>query len=263
MATSEAPVEIGRVALNVKDLSGMADFYRRTLGLHELSNDGSVVVLGSDRPLLELHADKARRIVSPHEAGLFHTAFLLPTRADLGAWIGHLVDTQVPLSGASDHAVSEALYLRDPEGNGIEVYVDRPRDQWEMTDTGVNMGTRALDLRDVHASARGPWADIPDGSVVGHVHLQVGDLAQAEDFVTKTLGMDVMQRSHGARFFSSGGYHHHLAGNIWNSAGAGARPDGVTGLADVELLLDPSVAAPETSLSDPWGTRFSLKRKAA
>ncbi|AGT08036.1 VOC family protein [Paracoccus aminophilus] len=264
MATSDAPADIGRVALVVKDLAGMSDFYRSALGLEELARDAEVARLGQgERVLLELRGDKAARIADPRQAGLFHNAFLLPSRADLGAWLRHAADTDLRLDGASDHGVSEALYLRDPEGNGIEIYVDRPRADWPRRDAALSMVTRRLDLNDLAAEARGPFTGAPEDTVIGHVHLQVGDLTGAESFITGPLGMGLTQRMQGASFFSSGGYHHHLAGNIWNSRGAGARPDGATGLADVEIRLTPELyaAASQTHLRDPWGTAFTLSAK--
>ncbi|MDF3606022.1 VOC family protein [Paracoccus sp. DMF-8] len=259
---SDAPVEIGRVALVARDLERLTAFYRDDIGLAELARDPETVRLGvGDRTLIELRGDKAARIADHRQAGLFHTAFLLPDRKDLGAWLRHAAERGLRLDGASDHGVSEALYLRDPEGNGIEIYVDREKAQWPWDGKEVGMFSIRLDLADLMAATNTPWAGAPDGSVVGHVHLQVGDLDRAEGFMTGDLGLDVMQRGPGARFFSSGGYHHHLAGNIWNSQGAGPRASGETGLAEVQLLLDPGLATSE--LTDPWGTRFSLTRKPA
>lgn len=262
MATSDAPVEIGRVALVARDLERLTAFYRDDIGLAELARDGESARLGvGDRTLIELRGDKAARIADHRQAGLFHTAFLLPDRRDLGAWLRHAGDRGLRLDGASDHGVSEALYLRDPEGNGIEIYVDRERSLWPWNGKGVDMFSIRLDRAELMAAATAPWAGAPEGSVVGHVHMQVGDLDRAEGFMAGDLGMEVMQRGPGARFFSSGGYHHHLAGNIWNSQGAGPRGPGETGLAEVQLLLDPGLATAD--LTDPWGTRFSLVQKPA
>lgn len=263
MATSDAPVEIGRVTLVARDLNKLTAFYRDEIGLAVLAADGESALLGAGgRPLLELRGDPAARIADHRQAGLFHTAFLLPGRADLGAWLRHAADRGMRLDGASDHGVSEALYLRDPEGNGIEIYADRDRALWPRDGDGVDMFSIRLDLSDLMATTKAPWAGAPEGSVVGHVHLQVGDLDRAEGFMTGDLGMDVMQRGPGARFFASGGYHHHLASNIWNSQGAGPRAEGETGLADVQLLLDPGLTAAD-GLTDPWGTRFSMAHKPA
>ncbi len=270
MSTAAAPVEIGHVALTVNDLAGMADFYRRVLGLEELSGEGGTVRLGvGDRSLLELREDRGARRGSPREAGLFHTAFLLPSRPALAAWLRHAAETRVQLQGASDHLVSEAIYLADPEGNGIEVYADRPRSAWHDAAGRVKIASEALDLNGLSRAAIAPWAGAPPGTVVGHVHLQVGDVAAAEEFYGGTLGLPVMARYPGASFFGSGGYHHHLAANVWNSRGAGRRSAATTGLAEVGLLADPEPLADiaqrtgGATFEDPWGTGFALRAKAS
>ena len=274
MATSDAPLEIGHVALTVRDLGTVADFYRTALGLEPLSQDGETLQLGTGtRTLLELRRDPASRRGSPREAGLFHTAFLLPARADLGRWLIHAADTGLRLQGASDHLVSEAIYLADPEGNGIEVYADRPRADWPRTAAGLQMASDPMDYDGVLAAAGGSrWAGIPDGSVVGHVHLQVGGLEATEGFYGETLGMALTVRYPGANFFGAGGYHHHFGTNIWNSRGAGRRSPGSTGLAEVVLRADPAELAaiaaragvsPDTrlALQDPWGTAITVAAK--
>ncbi|MDO9524595.1 MAG: VOC family protein [Gemmobacter sp.] len=270
VSTAFAPIEIGRVALTVSDMPGMTAFYESLLGLSRVSADDTAVRLGAgDRVLLELRLDRAARRASPREAGLFHTAFLMPSRPALAEWLVHASDSRVPLQGASDHLVSEAIYLTDPEGNGIEVYADRPRSAWHDADGHINMGTERLDLNALARDARGPWVGAPKGLVIGHVHLQVGDLAKAQAFYGDILGLSVMARYPGASFYGAGGYHHHLAANVWNSQGADARAVPVTGLADLELLADPAqyVAITgrtgQSTFADPWGTAFTLTRKAA
>ena len=267
MATNTAPLEIGQVTLTVNDLATVGDFYEQALGLARLNSDGTEAVYGAgNRPLLRLLADRGARRATRREAGLFHTAFLLPSRADLGAWLHHAAANRIGLHGASDHLVSEALYLADPEGNGIEIYVDRPRSAWSWNAGEVAMVTDPLDLQEVADTATGPWRGAPEGSVVGHVHLQVGNLAEAEAFYAGKLGFPVTSHYPGATFFGSGGYHHHLAGNVWNSRGAGVRQGPATGLAAVEILGDPAALAAigtAEALSDPWGTRFTLAAKAA
>ncbi|MEY4983446.1 MAG: hypothetical protein RIR62_1712 [Pseudomonadota bacterium] len=270
MSTATAPMEIGRIRLVVRDLSRVADFYARALGLEKLSSDGGGVALGAgDRVLVELQGDPAARIRSPREAGLFHTAFLLPARADLGAWVHHASETRLPVQGASDHLVSEAIYFADPEGNGIEIYADRPRSGWTHPDGSIRMATDPLDIPDLAAAARAPWRGAPQGTVVGHVHLQVGNVAEAEAFYAGTLGFAVTAHYPGAAFFGAGGYHHHIGSNVWNSRGAGRR-EGGTGLASVELLAEGGaldrIAARTggaTRIADPWGTDIVLTRKAA
>ena len=269
MAPSDVPLDIGQVSLTVNDLARVGDFYQSALGLDKLSDDGTEARFGaSGRSLIALRQDKGARRHSPREAGLFHTAFLLPSRADLGAWLHHAAESRVPLQGASDHLVSEALYLADPEGNGIEIYVDRPRDQWTQKGAEIEMATNALDLQDVAKSATGPWQGAPEGTVIGHVHLQVGQLDPAEVFYADTLGMAVTSRYPGATFFGSGGYHHHLASNIWKSRGAGPRKGPATGLTEIELRSTAAEiaairrrATARTPLTDPWGTTFTLTQK--
>lgn len=268
MSTASAPVEIGRVTLTVNDLDRVAGFYRSAIGLERLAGDAGAVTLGAgDRPLIELVADPAAPRAGRAEAGLFHTAFLLPRREDLGRWLHHAAASGVRITGASDHAVSEALYLSDPEGNGIEIYADRPAAGWRRGPQGVHMTTEALDLDELAASADRPWAGAPEGTVVGHVHLQVGALPEAEAFYGGTLGLDLTCRYPGGSFFASGGYHHHLAVNVWNSRGAGRRRDPVTGLAMVELLADPAEAAAMRAriggepVADPWGSAITLTAK--
>lgn len=259
MATSDAPVTVSRVALTVRDLDLVGDFYQRVIGLDPITANGEALVLGQgDLPLLELRRDPKAQS-HPREAGLFHTAFLLPSRQDLGRWLAFAARQSVRLDGAGDHLVSEALYLADPEGNGIEIYADRPRDQWQTDGTQVRMDTLAMDLNEL-ASAPGEWAGMPAGSVIGHVHLQVGDIPQAEAFYAGELGLDLSSRLGSASFYATGGYHHHLATNIWNSRGAGARSDGSAGLAELVLEADPDRLG-ATALTDPWGNRITVQPK--
>ncbi|APX83439.1 glyoxalase [Methylorubrum extorquens] len=212
-------------------------------------------------------------------AGLFHTAFLLPTRADLGAWLRHADEAGITLTGAADHLVSEAVYLNDPEGNGIEIYVDRASSelQWSR-DGSVVMRNERLDRGGIVAAADRPWDGLPAGACVGYVHLQVGDLDATECFYAGLLGFDVMCRYPGALFLGSGGYHHQLAGNVWNSRAAPVRADGTTGLAEVTLVADGEASERVRSRfrdaglplvkeggtlgqRDPWGTGLRLVPK--
>lgn len=260
MATSDAPISVNRVVLTVRDLDRVGDFYQQALGLGRLGGDGEVLSLGAgDRPLLELRRDRAAEY-RPNEAGLFHTAFLMPDRAALGRWLAHHAGRQGRLDGASDHLVSEALYLHDPEGNGIEIYVDRPRATWAWDSGEVVMDTRRLNLNDLLAAGTGDWTGAPEDMVIGHVHLQVGDLTKAADFYVDRLGFDLVARAPGGLFYSTGGYHHHLATNIWNSRGAGVRPPHSTGLAGVELLATPEAAAGlgQGGFDDPWNNRITI-----
>ena len=271
------PISMGRVALAVHDLERVNNFYRQVLGLTQLKADGNTAQLGvGETVLLELRSDPSARRRSAREAGLFHTAFLLPTRADLGAWTKFAVQTRTLIVGASDHAVSEALYLVDPEGNGVEIYADRSPDLWKKENGSLVMPSDPLDVEQLIASAgRQEWHGLPSGSVIGHVHLQVGAIAPAEAFYAGILGLHVTTRYPGGTFYAGGGYHHHLATNIWNSRGAGMRSEPSTGLADVEMVVDyamfdavqarltePAPTAvnrpPCLSLRDPWGTSITL-----
>ncbi|MBE9603367.1 VOC family protein [Acetobacteraceae bacterium H6797] len=269
MTATSTPMRMGRVVLTVHDLDQVADFYQRALGLHLLHREGDTARLGAgEATLLELRRDTAARARSPREAGLFHTAFLLPHRADLGRWAQHASESRIPVSGASDHLVSEAIYLNDPEGNGIEIYADRPDESWQWQNGTVQMATEPLDVPDLLQSAAGTaWKGAPEGTVVGHVHLQVGALPPAEAFYAETLGFDITCRYQGGTFYSSGGYHHHLATNIWNSCGATPRQMPSTGLSDVEIIASAeALAAIEqkagATLADPWGTPISFTAKA-
>jgi catechol 2,3-dioxygenase len=237
-AIATAPLRIGRVSLTVHDLDRVGAFYQEALGLQRIAGDATSLQLGAGGVvLLELRRDPDATRASTREAGLFHTAFLLPSRADLGRWLTHAAKTRLPIQGASDHLVSEAVYLADPEGNGVEIYADRPRAEWRWAEGAVVMATEALDVQGVMASGGGePWRGAPAGTTIGHVHLQVGAIPAADAFYGTLLGFDLMCRYPGASFLGSGGYHHHFGANIWNSRGARMRPERTTGLAEVEIV---------------------------
>ena len=270
MSTASAPLEIGHVALTVNDLPAVQSFYETAIGLEPVGGGGEAVLLGAaGRPFLELREDRHARRSSPREAGLFHTAFLLPSREALARWLVHAAERGVPLQGASDHLVSEAIYLADPEGNGIEVYVDKPRSAWPMDGGRIRMATERLDLNALARTAQDPWQGAPEGSVVGHVHLQVGEVAQAEAFYNGTLGFEIVTHYPGASFLGSGGYHHHLGANVWNSRGAPSRTYPSTGLAELGIVAESSEfdavlarTGGTANLTDPWGTAVSVARKA-
>jgi len=272
-----APYRIASVALVVRDLDGLARFYRDVVGLAAVSREGAVMRLGvGDTVLLELRHDPVARPRSPRDAGLFHTAFLLPGRRDLGAWLVHAAERGFRVTGAADHLVSEAVYLADPEGNGIEIYVDRPASAWPRAADGtLVMSNAPLDRRGLMSAAPAPWTMMPPGGRVGHVHLQVGALEPAERFYSGLLGLDIMCRYPEAVFLGSGGYHHQLAANTWNSRGAPERAGGETGLAEVALSATPEALAAARDrcreadlplddadgplvVHDPWGTRLRL-----
>lgn len=244
---------IDHVALTVRDLPGMTAFYRDAIGLAPMGEDGGTARLGAgDRVLLKLRRDPAARPRDPRQAGLFHTAFLLPDRAALARWLRHAADQGIRLTGASDHGVSEAIYLDDPEGNGIEIYRDRAPADWNRDGDRIEMFTARLDLHDLLSAADAPWSGAPAGSSVGHVHLQVGDLPQADRFFAG-MGLTRTFDAQGGAWYGWNGYHHHLAGNVWNSRGAGPRDTGMTGLAEV-IIADPDRAT--QTMADPWGTQF-------
>lgn len=270
----DAPFHIGAVTLRVHDLPALTAFYRDAIGLTLIETGAGVATLGVDGQVLLRLEQGATRPTSP--AGLFHTAILLPSRADLADWIGHAAATRLPLEGASDHLVSEALYLSDPEGNGIEIYRDRPRADWPRRDGAIKMATERLDLEALLAEARaGAYAGMPSGTRVGHIHLRVGDTAEAESFYVGVLGFDLMVRYPGASFMASGGYHHHIAGNVWNSRGAAPRQAGEAGLASFELVARDredfetmrgrmlaaggAETADGAAIADPWGNRMVLR----
>jgi catechol 2,3-dioxygenase len=269
---NRTPLYIGGIGLLVRDLERVTAFYRDVIGLTVLSRDGQTARLGVDGiPLVEL----AHRPDAPPDdgrsAGLYHTAFLMPTRPDLARWIQHVARNHVPITGASDHGVSEAFYLDDPEGNGVEVYADRPPETWLYRDGFVSMPTKALDIENLLATTdrQSSFESAPAGLRIGHIHLRVGDLKTAEAFYSGTLGLNLTRRRDGAAFMSSGGYHHHVAGNVWHSAGAGLRDLNRAGLAWFSLVahdlpalrerLDTArvpiaVTSSGIETADPWGT---------
>jgi catechol 2,3-dioxygenase len=225
-ASLPADTALGPVSLTVADLAGVTGFYERAIGLSVIERDGDVVRLGpaGGEALVELVGRPDAPPRAPHASGLFHLALLYPERAELARALRRLVGAGWRLTGASDHLVSEALYTADPEGNGIELYRDRPREEWRRQPNGeLEMATIPLDLDDLVAQlpdADEPDAGAPPATRIGHVHLQVSDLAPAERFYAQALGLDVMVRSFpGALFLASGGYHHHVGANTWSSAG--------------------------------------------
>jgi catechol 2,3-dioxygenase len=273
------PAYVGQSHLVVSDLPLVSGYYQKMLGLTPIDSHASGEVLGvGGTPLLALTTDKAVRRAPQNAAGLFHTAFLLPSRVELARWLRHAAHNNVQLQGASDHLVSEAIYLADPEGNGIEIYADRPHDTWKVHPDGmVDMATLGLDLQKLYESApQDAWTGMAEGSAIGHLHLQVGNIPEADAFYRDVLGLKIMARYPGASFFGSGSYHHHLAANIWNSRGAGARTEHMTGLSDYTLRFnDPTALAAAVAkldglnihherrdggvgLQDPWGIGLTL-----
>ncbi len=235
------PAHVASAHLVVQDLDRVARFYREIIGLSVLESSLSGVVLGvAGAPLLMLSTSTTAQKAPRTAAGLFHNAFLVPDRPALAAWLAHAAHAGVRLDGASDHLVSEAIYLSDPEGNGIEIYRDRQPGEWTYHDDGtVEMATERLDLQALYDSAPKERFDgMADGTALGHIHLQVGDIPQADAFFRDVLGLKVMARYPGASFFATGGYHHHVAANIWNSRGAHIRQAGMTGLSGYRLKFN-------------------------
>lgn len=268
---------MGAVRLQVGDLGRSLAWYEQVLGLRATARSGSAASLAAhddDRVLIHLHERSGAR-PARGEFGLYHFAILLPDRPALGRFAAHLERLGVR-AGAADHYVSEAFYLQDPDNLGIEVYADRPRDLWQHQGTELSIGTEPLQVAAVIGAGKGePWRGAPAGTVMGHVHLHVGDLGRAERFYHEALGLDKVVWSYpGALFLSAGGYHHHLATNVW-SRGPAATPDQAR-LLDWELVLPSAgaVAAAARSLddlgfpprdgdglivTDPWGTMLRLR----
>ena len=223
-----ADAHIGQVSLTVRDLARSLRFYRDVLGFVEAGGPGAAsTVLGppGGRVLIELHEQRDAIAKPRRSSGLFHFAILVPSRAALGRSLRRLSEMRWPLSGAADHLVSEALYLDDPDGLGIEIYRDRPRDSWRIVDGEMAMATDPLDLQAIHdePGAETPWGGLEAGTIMGHVHLHVPHLDAAEALYCGRIGFEPMLRRYpGALFVAAGGYHHHLGLNTW--AGIGAPP---------------------------------------
>lgn len=271
---------VGAVTLAVAELDRSVDYYREVIGLHLLTRAGHTATLGTpdERPIIRLEAHAGLRPVPRRGAfGLYHFAILLPDRASLGRFVGHLGRFGVQV-GMADHLVSEALYLTDPDGLGIEVYADRPRSSWRTRGQELAMATEPLDVRSLlQVGGHAPWDGVPAGTVMGHMHLHVGDLALAEAFYHRGLGLDKVVWSYpGALFLSAGGYHHHLGLNTW-SPGPSARVDEarllewtlhVPAPADVDAVADSLASLGHATtrdadgsarVADPWGTVVHIR----
>ena len=270
---------LGAVRLQVADLGRSLDYYQRVLGLRLLDRDAGQAALGAEgeeQPLVVLHERPGVRPV-PRSGllGLYHFAILLPDRQALGRFVAHL-GTLGEHAGSADHAVSEALYLTDPDGLGIEVYADRPRPEWQHDNRELYMTTDRLDIRSLLAAAgERSWTGMPSGTTMGHVHLHVGDLERAEAFYHRALGFDKVVWSYpGALFLSAGGYHHHLGNNTWSSGPPASPGDArllqwtivlpaATDIADAARSLHAAGHEAEESegavvSTDPWGTSVRL-----
>ncbi|KPG69588.1 VOC family protein [Enterococcus sp. RIT-PI-f] len=212
-----ATTHIGKVALKVANLEKMRDFYAEIIGLTVLHQSADQVDLGTTNNVLLTLQKVSDPLPLTRKTGLFHVAFLLPTRKDLGNTLIHYIETKAPIDGASDHGYSEALYLTDPEGNGIEVYRDKPRSEWDIREDGEIVGiTIEMDAQGVVDAADRKQSHFPEDTIVGHVHLKVADLQKTEDFYTQVLGLNLTSNFGAqAKFFAAGDYHHHIGSNIW------------------------------------------------
>ncbi len=259
---SEYPQVIESVTLRVRDVERSSAFYGDVLGLQPKRLDDAApafFVHGSDSPIIRLVESPDAAPKPPRALGLYHFAILVPNRPALGAVLHRLADHDVRLQGASDHHVSEALYLSDPDGHGIEIYRDRPASEWTYTSGGeLYMTTEPLDLKDVASAADGA-AGLADGTVIGHIHLHVSDLKKAEAFYVESLGFDVIVRSYpGALFLSTAGYHHHVGLNTWAGPNAATPDDRAIGM--VEFAVRPPKKQPSAgnAVTDPDGIRIRL-----
>jgi catechol 2,3-dioxygenase len=278
-----ADVIIASVTLTVSNLETCTNYYTSSIGLHLRERGPDIAILGTQhRDLLILQEDKSASRHQP-ATGLYHVAFLLPSRLALGRQLRHFAANGIPMQGMSDHLVSEALYLADPEGNGIEIYRDREREDWNWEKGEVDMTTLPMEVQNVlgegtEAEIGAPWEGIPAETIIGHIHLRVAELQQTEKFYRDILGLNVTTRSYPkALFFSRAGYHHHIGINIWNSANAPAPPEGSLGLHHFDFCTSSKAELNEiksrassagvttreeagvTELSDPAGNRLRLR----
>ena len=241
MSTLPDATSLGPVHLTVSDLPRSLEYYQQAIGLQVLEEGNGLATLGTGAtPLLVLEELPAARPADGY-SGLFHFALLVPRRDDLARWLAHAAREHVALTGASDHDVSEALYLRDPDHHGIEIYADRPRERWEG-DVGSRLTTMPLDTADLLGelddAGTEPFDGLADGTVMGHVHLRVADIAPTIAFYRDELGFDLMAAlGNQAAFLAAGGYHHHVGANIWESAGAPAAPDDTATLRHFTVVL--------------------------
>ncbi len=255
---------IGRVRLQVSDLARSIAYYERVLGLRTIRKTDASAELGArsgSEVVLELMELKGAHPVPRRGLlGLYHYAVLLPDRASLGRFIAHLAELG-EYAGMSDHLVSEAVYLTDPDGLGIEVYADRPRETWTIADRQIEMTTKPLDVRSLIDAAGGArWDGMPDGTHIGHVHFHVGDIDEATEFYHHGLGLDKIVWTYpGALFMSAGGYHHHVGVNTWAEGSPPAADDDAR-LLDWELIL-PSQSDVEAVAKSIEGAGFPIERK--
>jgi catechol 2,3-dioxygenase len=231
---------MGAVELSVADLARSLDYWQHVVGLRVLEQGDGTASLGTDTEVVRFVEEPGARPADGH-TGLYHVALLVPDRPSLARWLAHAARDAVGLEGLSDHYVSEAIYLRDPDRHGIEIYADRPRELWEgqvmqrMTTEPIDVESLLGELDD---PATEPFDGLPDGTRVGHVHLRVADVPQAVEFYRDVLGMGLMaQLGPMAAFLSAGGYHHHIGGNTWESRGAAPAGKGFATLRYATIVL--------------------------
>lgn len=225
---------ISTITLNVHDPKRMVDFYTQ-LGMRILSQTKNETMLGTSSPLLILKHNQDYALEKKATQGLYHVAYLVPTRAELGSVLKHLIEQKIPLQGLSDHGVSEAIYLADPEGNGIEIYADRPSILWPYENKKLSMMTEMMKYKEVLSLAT-PFKGFSKETILGHLHLHVGDLKEAVKFYQEKLGYDLMQfYGDSAAFLSAGGYHHHLGLNTWRGMNIAKKDSRTTGIVHFTL----------------------------
>lgn len=232
---------VSQVNLKVANLERSLTFYQEVIGLQVLQQTNSTADLTADGKTVLVSIQQPDDVVSKlaRTTGLYHFALLLPTRADLGRLLKHFLQVRYPLQGASDHLVSEAIYLADPDGNGIEVYADRPASDWSWNNGEVEMATVALDAESLLAEGEEEeWNGMPSGTIMGHIHLHVSELQKTEEFYTKGLGFEIVTRYGGqALFISTGKYHHHIGLNTWNGVGAPPAAENSVGMESYTMVF--------------------------
>jgi catechol 2,3-dioxygenase len=271
---------IGLVSLRVANLERSLAFYEGILGFRHVEgeNTAGTAILGAQDgvPLLELREVPGTPPQSRRSTGMYHAAILLPSRADLGRALMRMVQAGLEI-GQGDHLVSEALYISDPDENGLEIYRDRPRDTWRWADGAVKMASDPIDLHGLMDEGKNAtWDTLPAGTSVGHIHLKVGDIPQAEHFYHTILGFDITAQMPSALFVGAGGYHHHIGMNTWESKGAGPAPQDTAGLQSFVIALPSREALGEVrtrlaannvpvqerengiNVADPWGNPVQL-----
>ena len=273
-AVLPATTRLGAVHVTVSDLDRSVEFYERAIGLRLHRREDGMAALGAGGDDVLVLVEQPGALPAGRHAGLYHFALLHPSRLELGRAATRLAATRTPIEGASDHGISEAIYLPDPDGNGIELAADRPKEEWpDLSDPATYAGgPKPLDLYGLieQAQREGPAQYVDPGLTVGHVHLHVGDIPRALAFYRDVLGFDVMTEFPGAAFVAAGGYHHHVGLNVWRGLGVPPAPADRVGLhhwtvvlpnADLEALRSRAtragVAGEDTPegllLRDPWG----------